>query len=1149
MKNRSHPDLLGQDPTPNPKSELMKQNRTRQRRLLAPLALIGLLAVPYAQADDGTWTANANGNWSDPGNWDGGTIADGAGFTATLDDVISGNRTITNDGRTIGNITAADTSHNFTISSNTLTLDVIAGSPTLSVPSGRTLTISSTVAGTEGFTKTGDGTLTLSSTGNTVEGDVTVSGGLVNWAQGGARTFSSLSGSGDFYRTSQNGTLTIEDASAFQGDLATFNGGNSTHTIEFQTMGDAGGNLITRGGTGDSNQRTRFRLYGDVGPVTFNNRAVKILSKRSTPNNWSGRGTRLDNDNSDPANAWVINTDLINETDRNHELEFWGNNTGDNTFAGIISDSTGIGGLGAFYSTQTGELKVIKSEGGKWILAGVNTYTGSTSVTGGTLVIGGAGQLGSGSYGGSISINAGTELVVDSSAANTFTGPISGTGELTQDGTGVLTLGDGTNNASLGDFSTFSVSTGSTVNLDYAVGDIDTVLILNLDGSPAAAGVWGATGSGAPNESPLLTGTGRINNLAGDTTSLGIAFYDGGNSDLAGPGNAASDQTNGGTWDDSSTKNWDIGFVDRDVWFNTLTSEGVFAGSIGKTVTLGSDVNVGTMTMNTRNYTFSSGSNTITFGPTGVINANTDNNRTRLTRFNCNVAGGDITLNGTGWVRIDGTASFNSFTMNGSGGVGELGAGTYNGFGPGVLTINSGNFFSTNGSQTTIPNNMVWNGNFTVQNVSISSKVMEFDGNVTLGNNVTVSAKHQVFLDGVISDGGNNYQIRIQDNGGGANFHFNNANTFGGGVWWSEDNITINNAAGLGTGTLRIDGALGTMDNKSGGAITLSTNNAVTLDDNFAFAGTNDLNLGTGPVTLTNSRTVTVNAGTLTFGGSVGQSGTRNLTKAGAGTLELSGANTYSGNTSVNAGTLSLVGGSQNSAITVGASGSLGFTLGSTTSSTKSVNLTNGTVKITGAVDNVSDYQLMTTSSTFTTTGTLDSPIADYQLELRNSGTELWLAFTGSGGGGSAFDTWAVSNGVAPGSEAVDSDSGGQNNLYEFGLGGTPTDGNDDGALLNAYSSDVVAGGDPEGVLTILVRDAAAAGFSASGNDQVSTADGITYTVSAENTLPVASAATVTVSGTTVTDGLPAAPAGYTYVSFYITGAEGYFQVTVEPAP
>ena len=74
------------------------------------------------------------------------------------------------------------------------------------------------------------------------------------------------------------------------------------------------------------------------------------------------------------------------------------------------------------------------------------------------------------------------------------------------------------------------------------------------------------------------------------------------------------------------------------------------------------------------------------------------------------------------------------------------------------------------------------------------------------------------------------------------------------------------------------------------------------------------------------------------------------------------------------------------------------------------------------------------------------------------------------------------------------------------------------------------------------------ASFSASANDQTATIDGIVYTVSGNSTLPVVG--DVAVSGTApVTAGLPTAPAGYEYASFYIGGGEGYFQVTVEQAP
>ena len=63
---------------------------------------------------------------------------------------------------------------------------------------------------------------------------------------------------------------------------------------------------------------------------------------------------------------------------------------------------------------------------------------GHTTISAGTLEIGGAGQLGSGTYAGTIS-NSGT-LDYNSSADQTLSGIISGTGDLEVNGAGTLTL-------------------------------------------------------------------------------------------------------------------------------------------------------------------------------------------------------------------------------------------------------------------------------------------------------------------------------------------------------------------------------------------------------------------------------------------------------------------------------------------------------------------------------------------------------------------------------------------------------------------------------------------------------------------------------------------------------------------------------------
>ena len=143
------------------------------------------------------------------------------------------------------------------------------------------------------------------------------------------------------------------------------------------------------------------------------------------------------------------------------------------------------------------------------------------------------------------------------------------------------------------------------------------------------------------------------------------------------------------------------------------------------------------------------------------------------------------------------------------------------------------------------------------------------------------------------------------------------SDTYSGGTTLSAGQLNINAASALGTGPFTISG--GTIGNTSGAAITLSTNNAQNWNGDFAFAGTNDLNLGTGAVTMSSSRTVTVASNTLTVGGVIGGSG-YSLTKAGAGTLILTGSDTYTGLTTVSGGILQIGAG--------GAAGSINGTSG-----------------------------------------------------------------------------------------------------------------------------------------------------------------------------------------------------------------------------
>lgn len=173
-------------------------------------------------------------------------------------------------------------------------------------------------------------------------------------------------------------------------------------------------------------------------------------------------------------------------------------------------------------------------------------------------------------------------------------------------------------------------------------------------------------------------------------------------------------------------------------------------------------------------------------------------------------------------------------------------------------------------------------------------------------------------------------------------------NSYSGGTVVDAGTLSVGNASTLGTGALTLNG--GNLDCSSAN---LTLNNNITLNWNadFTFVGSQNLNLGTGAVTLGATHQVTVTANTLTVGGSI-SGASYGLTKAGAGTLKLTGANSYTGATIVNAGTLEVATagtGIASGTTTVNATGTLLVDSGATVGSS-AVAVSGGTLSGAGMV-------------------------------------------------------------------------------------------------------------------------------------------------------------------------------------------------------
>jgi autotransporter-associated beta strand protein len=221
-----------------------------------------------------------------------------------------------------------------------------------------------------------------------------------------------------------------------------------------------------------------------------------------------------------------------------------------------------------------------------------------------------------------------------------------------------------------------------------------------------------------------------------------------------------------------------------------------------------------------------------------------------------------------------------------------------------------------------------------------------------------------------------------------------------------------------GTGALTLSGvsAYGGSTTVSAGTLKYGVNQAlpsgptagnVTVSGILDLGGFNgDLNGLSGSGTVTNSGgtasnvNVGANAATTTFAGTIANSGAAlSVSKVGTGTLTLSGANTYSGNTTVSVGTLkygansTLPSGSGKGNVTVNATLDMaGFNGG--------INGLSGTGIVTNTGGTASNLSVGATSQTSTFAGSLTNTGASLSLTKIGAGT---LTLAGGGGGANSY--------------------------------------------------------------------------------------------------------------------------------------------------
>ncbi|MBR1018954.1 autotransporter domain-containing protein [Bradyrhizobium viridifuturi] len=643
------------------------------------------------------------------------------------------------------------------------------------------------------------------------------------------------------------------------------------------------------------------------------------------------------------------------------------NPTGTLTLNGTIADdSTASLPTGQGYTGGAGTGAAVAISGGTVIMTGANTYSGGTTINSGTLQLGNGGTTGSIigdvanngklafdrsntiAFSGTISGNGKVAQIgsgtLSLSAANTYSGGTTLSAGITQVnasstgapgavtsgplGTGVVTFDGGTLQAG----GAYTIANTAAINITGGTIDANgfaftySGVIGNGNGTTGGLTIanTGGNAGGSVTLANTETYTGRTTINRAATLNLGV-----GNAIAASSGVVVNGTLNLGGSDQRIAALSGTGTVTNVTNSNVLTVAGGTASTFSGAITDGSGKTALSL-VNANTALTLSGANTYSGGTTvgdgvsassligGAANAFSANSSVTvrsasnldLGGFNQQIAG----LSGSGTVTNNGAAAvltvnnqggsattFDGTIKDGTGATGLAlsgsqtkltltGTNTYSG----GTTINAGTLaLSGTGSiAASSAVNLATGATFDISQTSAGASITTLantgtgqTGTVSLGaRTLTITAGSTSFA-GVIQDGG------IQNDAGGAlkitggSLTLTGANTYTGGTQLNAGTLTAGNNSALGTGTL-----------------------AMAAGTTLGFANTGNYAIANA-ITVSGDATFLASAGTAqTLSGIIsdatGGAPAGAVVVNGGGTLVLSGANTYSGGTTLSQGTL-----------------------------------------------------------------------------------------------------------------------------------------------------------------------------------------------------------------------------------------------------